>query len=548
MAGHLTSAAHLTRSARNAAWMERHLRIGDGPKIGRPVEVFPYMRADFELLWDQPVKPREVIISRSRKALKSFEVALILLCNLFGPEADRGSQLYSVANSRKQAEAIGKMMAQIIAQSPSIRDASAIVRGERVPVSTVLSGYRVENRILDIKYEPLSARPQTAHGRNPKIVVFDEIGAWNDEESELYSVMTSGSMLQESPTFLLISTQAGSDRAFFSQKIDLALANAELDDDDPEKDPFTLVRLDTAPMDLDWWSLEAARAANPAFDYVVNKTNFSAAVRAAKRSASELAKYRWLQLNQRVSTRNRFVSYDTWRIGNRPVAADWSGFPVVGGLDLATSADLVAFVLLARLPHEWQAKVWAWLPDEGLDEKSKRDGIAWTKYRDEEALLTTPGPTVDFEIVAQTIFRETQGLDIRSIACDPHRLNDLRQPLLRAGFSEEDALGKEGLFRIHRQNRGEMTSALNALEPILLRGDLAHGGHPVLGVCADNALVKYSPDGGLRWLEKKYAQHGGRIDAMVALAMAANFAAQGVEATPAAGSYLDDEGSEIIWA
>lgn len=531
-----------TRSARNIAWMRRHLRIGDGPKMGQPVEIFPYMAEDFALLWDGPVRLRNLTISRPRKNLKSFEVALIFLAALAGPEVERGAQLYSVANSRRQAMVIAKMIRQIAEQSPTIR-----------PHLTMLTGGIIENRALDVIYEPLSSKPETAHGRNPRFVAFDELGAWNNEESELYSVMTTGSMLQNEPTFFTISTQASSDRALLSKMIDEGLRNMALPDGHPEKDPYSAVRLDTAPMSLDPFDEETIRLANPAYDFAFNKISMQAAIKAASRSPSAKAGFRWLTLNQRVSTRNNFVALDTWRRGNRPVSDDWAGCPVWCALDLSTSSDLTAFVMLARVPlpgggHEWQVRVYAWLPDDGLEDRGKRDVAPWVRWRDEEHLLTTPGPTVDYEIVAQKIHELTAGLDVRAIACDPHRLNDLRRPLVRAGFSEEDALGKEGLFRIFRQGWGEMSSALNSLETILLNGDLAHGGHPVLGYCADNALVKPGPDGQTRRLEKKYSQHGGRIDAMVALAMATSLATQGVETTPPAGSYLDDEDSEVIFA
>jgi phage terminase large subunit-like protein len=50
-----------------------------------------------------------------------------------------------------------------------------------------------------------------------------------------------------------------------------------------------------------------------------------------------------------------------------------------------------------------------------------------------------------------------------------------------------------------------------------LNGRLAHGNHPVLSMCAANAVVQTDPAGN-RKLTK--AKSSGRIDGMVALAMA----------------------------
>src|SRR3546814_8192581 len=67
-----------------------------------------------------------------------------------------------------------------------------------------------------------------------------------------------------------------------------------------------------------------------------------------------------------------------------------------------------------------------------------------------------------------------------------------------------------------------MSPALDALEADLLQERLRHGGHPALAMCAANAVAVPDPAGN-RKLEQSKAT--GRIDGMVALAMA-----EGVEA------------------
>jgi phage terminase large subunit-like protein len=57
----------------------------------------------------------------------------------------------------------------------------------------------------------------------------------------------------------------------------------------------------------------------------------------------------------------------------------------------------------------------------------------------------------------------------------------------------------------------------------LLNGKVAHGNHPVLTMCAANAVVKTDPAGN-RKLDK--ARSAGRIDGMVALTMARGAAAE----------------------
>ena len=72
-----------------------------------------------------------------------------------------------------------------------------------------------------------------------------------------------------------------------------------------------------------------------------------------------------------------------------------------------------------------------------------------------------------------------------------------------------------------------MSVALDALEAELLNGRIAHGGNPVLTMCAANAVVTKDPSGG-RKLDK--AKATGRIDGLQALAMSMGVASKATEA------------------
>ena len=61
----------------------------------------------------------------------------------------------------------------------------------------------------------------------------------------------------------------------------------------------------------------------------------------------------------------------------------------------------------------------------------------------------------------------------------------------------------------------------------MLNGRIAHGGHPVLSMCAANAAVEMDAAG-----NRKLAKHKshGRIDGMVTIAMAVGSATSEIEA------------------
>ena len=68
-----------------------------------------------------------------------------------------------------------------------------------------------------------------------------------------------------------------------------------------------------------------------------------------------------------------------------------------------------------------------------------------------------------------------------------------------------------------RQGTKSMSPPLRALEEAITEKKLAHGGHPVLGMCAACAVVDGKDDSCRRLSKNK---SNGRIDGMVALTMA----------------------------
>jgi phage terminase large subunit-like protein len=84
---------------------------------------------------------------------------------------------------------------------------------------------------------------------------------------------------------------------------------------------------------------------------------------------------------------------------------------------------------------------------------------------------------------------------------------------LRAGFTEGEIA-----LRFVEMGQGfqSMSPALRALEAVALAKQLAHGNHPLLGMCAANSVVQMDAAGN-RKLTK--AKSHGRIDGMQALAM-----------------------------
>jgi phage terminase large subunit-like protein len=450
---------------------------------------------------------RRAILSFGRKNAKTTLSAFLLLLHLCGPEARPNSQLFSAAQSRDQAAVLFGLAAKIVRMSPDMLAAIGVR-------DTAKQLYCQE---LGTLYRALSADASTAYGLSPVFIVHDELGQVRGPKSELYDALETAVGAQDQPLSIIISTQAPNAGDLLSILIDDALQG---------HDPQTVVSLYTAPLDADPFSDKAIKAANPAFGDFLNAGLVRGMAEDAKRMKSREPEYRNLVLNQRVEMNSPFISRGAWMACNGPVVASFEGLPVYGGLDLSEVADLTALVLVAPVEGVWHVKPTFWLPGESIAARARADRVPYDVWHKDGFLKSTQSATVEYEFVAEHLRGLFDTLDIRKIGFDRWNWRHLKPWLLKAGFTEADldeSKPETCRFVPFGQGYQSMSPALRDLESAILTGKIVHGGHPVLTMCAANAVVK-PDDAGNRKLSK--AKSSGRIDGLVALAMAMGAAAE----------------------
>lgn len=481
-----------TRGERNIAWIETHCRIPEGRFVGSPVRLDAFQKDVIRGIYDTPT--RRGIISFGRKNAKTTLAAMLLLLHLVGPEARPNSQLFSAAQSRDQAAILFSLAAKITRLSPQL---SGYV-GVR---DTAKQLYCEE---LGTLYRALSAEASTSYGLSPVFTVHDELGQVKGARSELYEALETAAAAQESPLSIVISTQAPTDADLLSLLIDDAMTGA---------DPLTKVWLYTAPLDADPFSDEAIRAANPAFDSFMNRDEVRRQAADARRLPARESSYRNLILNQRVEARSPFISRSVWKENGAAPHGSYEGRDVYGGLDLSSVADLTALVLASEDDKAWDVWPTFWLPEDGIAEKSRNDRVPYDLWAGEGLLELTPGPSIEYEFVAAYLRGVFDRCNVVAMAFDRYNMKFLRPWLEREGFTEEEL----GRFVEFGQGFVSMSPALREVESLLLARRIRHGGHPVLTMCAANAVVTSDPAGNRKLVKSK---NTGRIDGMVAMTQA----------------------------
>ena len=466
--------------------------------MGKALKLRKFQKDMIKRIYDNPAGTRRAILSMGRKNAKTTLSAFLLLLHLAGPEARANSQLISAAQSRDQAALLFSLAAKMVRLSAALSEVVTVR-------DTAKQLYCAE---LGTVYRALSADATTAQGLSPVFVVHDELGQVRGPRSALYETLEQAIGAQSEPLSIVISTQAATDRDLLSILIDDALAG---------HDPQTVVVLYTAALDLSPFSVRAIRQANPAYGDFLVAAHVKHMAAEAKRMPARESSFRNYILNQRVERSASFIARSVWQ-SCAAVPAALSGVPVFGGLDLGeASNDLTALVWVGAKDGIWHVHPTFWLPEQGLREKALADRAPYDVWRDQGLLQTTPGRTIDYAFLADHLFCACNTMDVKTIAFDPWNFNQFKRSLIEAGFALEQVEGDAALFEMFRQGYKSFSPALRTLEGDLLNAKIAHGGHPVLTMCAQNAVVQSDPAGN-RKLIKRHANE--RIDGMVALVMA----------------------------
>lgn len=497
----------MTRGERVIAFIERYCIVPEGKLIGKPMRLDEFQKDFLLAIYDNPVGTDKAYLSIARKNGKTGLIAGILLAHLVGPEAVQNTQIVSGAMSREQAGIVFSLAVKMINLNPDLQSI----------VHIIPSGKRLIGLLCNVEYRALAAEGKTTHGLSPVLAILDEVGQVVGPQSDFIDAIITAQGAHESPLLIAISTQAANDSDLLS---------IWLDDAERSGDPHIVSRVYQAAKDADVGDRDAWKAANPALGSFRSLKDLERQAEMAGRMPSFENTFRNLCLNQRVSTVSPFISKNVWESGKETAIntpRKW-----FAGLDLSARNDLTALVIAGDDGKGmWDIFPFFWTPEKTLADRAKTDRVPYDVWVKQEFLRTTPGSSVDYEFVVNDIAEILSDFDeLASMAFDRWRIDLFRKELENIGLSLPLAEFGQG-FK-------DMGPAVDTLESLLLNGRVRHGMHPVLTMCAQNAVVVKDAAGN-RKLDKSKAT--GRIDGLVAMTMAAG-AANG-EVVPVGGDFED---------
>lgn len=431
------------------------------------------------------------IPKKQGKSELAAAVALLLLCG----DGEERAEVYGCAADRNQAKIVFDVAVDMVRFCPALSKRVKILESQK----------KITYLPTNSSYQVLSADVANKHGFNTHGVIFDELHT--QPNRKLFDVMLQGSGdARMQPLYFLITTAGNDTNSICYEVHQKAIDIAE----GRKVDPTFYSVIYGAAEDEDWTDPKVWKKANPSLGITVGIDKVKAACESAQQNPGEENAFRQLRLNQWVKQSVRWMPMDKWDACAFPVSEDdLEGRICYGGLDLSSTTDITAFVLVFP-PLDEEDKYYIlpyfWIPEETLDLRVRRDHVPYDLWERQGVLMTTEGNVVHYGYIEKFIEQLGERFNIREIAFDRWGAVQMVQNLEGMGFTVVP----------FGQGFKDMSPPTKELMKLVLEEKIAHGGHPVLRWMMDNIFIRTDPAGNIKADKEKSTE---KIDGAIATIM-----------------------------
>ena len=432
------------------------------------------------------------IPKKNGKSELAAAVALLLLCG----DGEQRAEIYGCAADRNQAKIVFDVAVDMVRFCPALEKRVKITESQKI----------IEYLPTKSKYQVLSADVANKHGFNTHGVIFDELHT--QPNRKLYDVMTQGSGdARMQPLYFLITTAGNNTESICYEVHQKALDIIEGRKIDPTFYPVIY----GAGMDEDWTDPKVWKKANPSLGQTIQIQRVRDAYQEALDNPAEENVFKQLRLNMWVSSLTRFIPEHIYNLGNQPIDMEaLKGRDCYGGLDLSSTGDITAFVLMfpPRTPEEKYIMLpFFWIPEDTISQRVRRASVPYDVWYQQGYLMATEGNVIHYGFIEKVIEELGKTYHILEIAFDRWGAVQMTQNLEGMGFTVVP----------FGQGFKDMSPPTKEFYKLLMEGRIIHGGNPVMAWMAGNVVVDTDPAGNIKPTKAKSPE---KIDGIVAAIMA----------------------------
>ena len=484
----------------------RLLKHTSGEYYGKRFQLLPWQI--FVLSWIFGWKYKESGYRVTRKAYvevakKNGKSELAGAIGLYGAffDGEMGAECYSAANKYDQATICwnaGKVMATQFMQE-SKKFASIC----KVYDSITTRG--LKNVQGESSFKPIAADSKTLDGVRPHFAIIDEYHEAKDDS--ILRNLASGMVNRTQPLLFIITTAGFNINGPCHQY--RKVVNDIISGKKEDKSTFGLIF--TANKDDDWNDEKTWQKANPSIGTTPSwdglRTEYT---KALNEGQSAEINFKTKNLNIWVRQSKTWITDKIWMQGNKMESEEkLMASECYAAVDLSTKWDLTCFGLLFPPTPERDSFIFKakyYCPQEGAQFRAKKDGVPYLDWAKDKHLYLTEGNVTDFAAVQLDIQEAMQNYSVQKVYYDPWQSTQFASELFADGVPMEQ----------FRQTVVNYNEPIREMEALISKGQIWHGGDPVLRWMAGNITLKTNHTG-LVMFDKDKSQE--KIDGMVVLAM-----------------------------
>lgn len=366
--------------------------------------------------WGQWVRQYNTAwVEMGRKQGKSELIAALALYLLIY-DGEWSAEIIGAASDKNQASAVFNVARDMINLSPSLSKMK-----EKGDLEIIDSRKRILYRPTMSTYQVVSADAMSNLGANPYAVLIDEVLA--QPNRDLWDSLAQG--FGTRPNQLIIGiTTAGPDRESFAYTEHQHTIRAAID---PNVDPARFGFVAFVDEEADYENEALWPEANPALGTFFNIEQLRDELKTAKEKGdfAALANFRIFRLNQWGNDANRWLDMAVWDQSEEAAGAfsdaELVGVPAVGGLDLASTQDLTAWVIVWQTKEKTMIKPHFWVPRRTLSNRHRRMRERFLEWEAKGWLTIVDGDAHDYQMITDYIMADVEKYNLRTIGYDQHQ-------------------------------------------------------------------------------------------------------------------------------
>ena len=480
-------------------FIERFCKHTKSPFNGQPFKLELWEKAFLEAAYGFKYKSsglrrfNEALLLIARKNGKTTFIAGIDLAEFFLSKG--GTDIVCASNTNDQASILFE-------EINNMREQSKALRNEKRSKKNIFYIYSPKSKN---KIKKLSAQSRNKDGYNIEVGCIDEVHEMTD--SKVYDAIKQSQSTKQEPLIFIITTEGTTVDGFLDNKLAYVrkMIKGEIEDEKILPWLYTQDSVDEIFNDPTSWV-----KSNPSLGSIKTMSYFNDIMNKARNDMATKVTMLCKDFNIKQIESGSWLTFSELNNEETYKLTDLSDSYAIGGVDLSSTTDLTAAVLLLVKNGKKYVIPHFFMPSELVQKRVEEDKIPYDIWVKKGYVTLTQGNQNDFSLVTQWFLKMVREFGIRPlwIGYDPWNSQYWVKEMEDAGFTMEKI--RQGIFTL--------SEPMKQLEGDLKNKLINYNNHPILKWCFANTQAKVDVNGNIQ--PSKLNSKLKRIDGCVALIIA----------------------------